>query len=454
MATEEIKFTRASLTGLPSPATRTYYKDKDTRGLLLAAWPNGTKAFEIYRKVGGKPTRIGLGHFDPSLPDSRAFPVGTDPISLVGNSPALNVAMARILAGAVNTQLDMGVNPSEVKRSTRQAKLAEPTLQDAFDSYEKDYLNPKEKRTAPDLRNMFDRNLGYVAPGQKKKHGKEKTKSPHGVDWSKRKLSDITAADVLKVHNNLKEGGSAYTANRTVQLLRAIYNKMSLWKRFSGDNPCDGIELFDEEERVRYIEEAELPLFFTALNKVENENFKHFIWLSLFTGARRENILGMRWQDIDFGTGLWSIHGEVSKNGKLMTIPLTVPALETLQIRKKSVNDESSFVFPARSQSGYMSAPKKRWAALLKDVGINDLRLHDLRRTLGSWAANTGATLHIIGKALGHKSTQTTLIYARLQGDAIKSATDLAAATMLNKGKVVPNKPCESLDDFDEPEWC
>ena len=450
MATEEIKFTRATLNALPLPAARTYYKDKDTRGLRLAVWPNGTKAFEIYRKIGGKPTRIGLGHFDHSLPDSRVFPAGTDPISLVGNSPALNVAMVRILAGAVNAQLDIGVNPSEVKRSTRQAKLAEPTLQDAFDRYDKDYLIPKEKRTASDLRNMFDRNLGYVAPGQKKTHGKEKTKSPHGVDWSKRKLSDITAADVFKLHNKLKEGGSAYTANRTVQLLRTIYNKMTLWKLFSGDNPCDGIELFDEVERTRYIEESELPLFFAALDNANNENFKHFVWLSLFTGARMENILGMRWQDIDFGTGLWSIQGEVFKNGDLMTIPLTVPAIEALQIRKEAADGKSPFVFPARSKSGYMSAPKKHWTALLKNAGISDLHFHDLRRTLGSWSANTGASLHIIGKALGHKSIQTTLIYARLQGGAIKSATDLAAATMLEKGRVVLSGSIESIDDFDD----
>lgn len=440
MAASVIRFTRTNLSALPTPVERTYYKDSETRGLLLVVWSNGTKAFELYRKVEGKPTRIGLGHFDPNIPESRVFTKGTDPLGLVGNAPALNVAMARMLAAAVNAQLDMGTNPSEVRRSTRKAKQGELTLQDAFDRYEKDYLIPKDKRTTADLRSMFERNLGYVAPGQKKPHGKERTKSPHGVDWSKRKLSDINHADVLKLHNKLKEGGGAYTANRVFQLLRAIYNKMAIWKQFVGDNPCDGIELFYEQSRDRYIQGDELPLFFTALADVKDENFKDYIGLSLFTGARRENVLGMRWQDIDFGTGLWTIQGEVSKNGSILTIPLTVPALETLQLRKIRTGELGTFVFPASSKSGYMAAPKKQWAALLKTAGISNLRLHDLRRTLGSWTANTGASLHIIGKALGHKSTQTTLIYARLQGGAVKSATNLAASTMISMGGIAPKK--------------
>ena len=206
MATETLKFTRAKLIVLPSPKTRTYYKDPETRGLLLVVWPNGTKAFELYRKVEGKPTRIGLGHFDPQLPEGRVFDKGTDPLTLVGNTPALNIAMARLLASAVNAQLDMGTNPSEIKRSTRKAKLAELTLQEAFDRYENDYLIPQDKRTTSDLRNLFERHLGYVAPGQKKIHGKEKKKSPYGVDWSKRKLSDLTQEEVRNLHIKLKGG--------------------------------------------------------------------------------------------------------------------------------------------------------------------------------------------------------------------------------------------------------
>lgn len=434
MATETLEFSRTKLSALPTPKTRTYYKDACARGLYLAAWPNGTKAFELYRKVDGKPTRIGLGHFDQAIPESRTFPKGVDPLSLVGNAPALNVAMARLLAAAVNAQLDMGINPSEVKRTTRKAKLAELTLQGAFDKYEKDYLIPHGKRTASDLRSLFDRHLGYVAPGQKKTHGKEKRKSPHGVDWSKRKISDISMEEVRLLHNKLKDGVGPHTANRVFELLRALYNKMSEWKLFSGESPCEGISKFKEQSRERFITGEELPRFFAALAEEKNENIKDYVLLSLFTGARRENVLGMRWQDIDFDAGFWTVPGELSKNGSPLPLPLSSIAIDLLNMRRRARSTDEIYVFPAKSRTGYMSAPKKQWAALLDLAGIGDLRLHDLRRSLGSWAAMSGVSLHTIGTALGHKSTEATKIYARFQGDVVKSALDLAAMTILGKG--------------------
>lgn len=452
MATEEIKFTRSLLSAITTPAKRTYYKDSETRGLLLVVWSNGTKAFEIYRKVDGKPTRIGLGHFDPTLPESRVFPKDTDPLGLVGNAPALNVAMARMLAAAVNAQLDKGINPAEIRRSTRKAKLAELTLQGAFDRYEMDYLIPQEKRTTSDLRSLFDRHLGNVAPDQKKTHGKERKKSPHGVDWSKRKLSDISAEDVRNLHNKLKEGHGTHTANRVFELLRAIYNKMTEWKLFKGESPCVGISKFKEHSRERFITGDELPKFFDALTNVGNENFKDFILLSLLTGARRENVLAMRWQDINSDASFWTVPGELSKNGSQLNLSLSSAAIELLEIRKKRVVKESTFVFPAKSKTGYMSAPKKQWAALLNTAGMSDLRLHDLRRSLGSWAAMTGASLHTIGTALGHKSTEATKVYARLQGDAVKSALDLAATTMLSKGGFSLTEIMERLEHGDDSE--
>lgn len=452
MATESIEFSQSKLRALTSLSKRIYYKDANARGLLLVVWPNGTKAFELYRKVEGKPTRIGLGHFDPALPESRVFPKDTDPLSLVGNAPALNVAMARLLAAAVNAQLDIGTNPAEVKRSTRKAKLAELTLQDAYDRYEKDYLIPQEKRTTSDLRSLFDRNLGNVVPGQKKTHGRERMKSLHGVDWSKRKLSDINAEEVRNLHNKLKEGHGTHTANRVFELLRAIYNKMAEWKLFKGESPCSGISKFKEQSRERFLTGEELPKFFAALAEVKNKNFKEFILLSLLTGARRENVLGMRWQDFNFDANFWTVPGEVSKNGSPLTLSLSASAVELLLKRKEKADSKTIYVFPANSKTGYMSAPKKLWTALLSEAELTNLHLHDLRRSLGSWLAMTGASLHITGTALGHKSTEATKVYARLQGDSVKSALDLATATMLSKGGFSLTDVMERLEHGDDSE--
>lgn len=111
-------------------------------------------------------------------------------------------------------------------------------------------------------------------------------------------------------------------------------------------------------------------------------------------------------------------------------------AVAIIQARKPAdeEQDPSPWVFPANSRAGYLDAPKKRWAALLQRAGLEDLRLHDLRRSMGSWQAKTGASLLTIGKSLGHKSASATLIYARLDVDPVRASMEKVAGAMLEAG--------------------
>lgn len=78
-----------------------------------------------------------------------------------------------------------------------------------------------------------------------------------------------------------------------------------------------------------------------------------------------------------------------------------------------------------------MQDPKKAWKRVLDRAGIKDLRLHDIRRTLGSYQAITGASLNIIGKSLGHKTVAATQIYARLNDDPVRDSMQTAVTKML-----------------------
>jgi integrase len=93
-------------------------------------------------------------------------------------------------------------------------------------------------------------------------------------------------------------------------------------------------------------------------------------------------------------------------------------------------------VFPGRGKTGHLVEPKTAWARILKRAGLQNLRLHDLRRTLGSWQAATGASLPIIGKSLGHKSLAATQVYARLNLDPVRAAVNTATDAMLLAGGV------------------
>ncbi|MGI8895360.1 MAG: tyrosine-type recombinase/integrase [Casimicrobiaceae bacterium] len=438
--TAKIRFTSAVIAALPLPASGSkLYHDVDTRWHAVRVFATGERTFYVYRKIAGKPAKVLLGVFDPKLPASREIPKGTDPLEYIGNRPSLNPRMAQTLAAAVNVELSKGINPSDVARTARRKREGELTLAQAFDRYEADHLRPYGKRSAADLRHIFERYIGAMPAAAKKPHGRQRRKSPYGVDWSQRRLSSVQKRDIRGLMVALKDGhgtstaNGASTANRTFELVRTVYNKMIEWKLYDGANPCTGIPKFAQQSRDRFLRGDELPAFFAALNALPEGAFKDFVQLATYTGARRANLLGARWPDIDLDAGLWTIPGKASKSGRAMTLPLTRRALEVLTRRRKG-DPDGVFVFPAESATGHMVMPKKKWSAFVKSAGLADFTLHDLRRSAGSWAAMTGASLPIIGKALGHRSSASTEIYARLQVDPVLAALSRAQDAMAAAG--------------------
>jgi integrase len=162
--------------------------------------------------------------------------------------------------------------------------------------------------------------------------------------------------------------------------------------------------------------------FFAALKKVPDETMRDYFEISLYTGARKSNVLAMRWEDVDLDLAIWRI--PMTKNKESHLVPLTGPAVEIL--RRRSESGKTGWVFPGRMKDCHLVEPKRVWYKLIKDAGVEDLRVHDLRRTLASYMAITNHSLPIIARALGHKSTQSTQIYSRLTQDPVRNAMDIA----------------------------
>ena len=137
----------------------------------------------------------------------------------------------------------------------------------------------------------------------------------------------------------------------------------------------------------------------------------------------------MRWQDINFNQATWRI--PETKNGSSHLVPLSPEAIHIL--KKRFTLKENDWAFPsATSKSGHLEEPKSAWKRILKRAELQDLRLHDLRRTLGSWQAATGANSYVIGKSLGHKTQQATAIYARLNIDPVRESMEKATSAMMS----------------------
>ena len=124
-------------------------------------------------------------------------------------------------------------------------------------------------------------------------------------------------------------------------------------------------------------------------------------------------------------------------------MPLTAAALDVLHARQQD-DGSSEWVFPSRGRHGHIVEPKSAWQRIVKRAGLSDVRPHDLRRSLGSWMAMTGAGLPVVGKMLGHTQPSTTAIYARLAVDPVRAAAEQATAAMLQAAgglKLLEHKP-------------
>jgi integrase len=125
----------------------------------------------------------------------------------------------------------------------------------------------------------------------------------------------------------------------------------------------------------------------------------------------------------------------VAKAGETIVVPLSPPAIEILRDRLATANG-SPWVFPSKGRTGHLTEPKSAWKRIIDRAGLSDVRLHDLRRTLGSWMTMGGASLPIVGKMLGHRQPATTAIYARLQVDPVRKSVNAATEAMLAAGGV------------------
>lgn len=275
------------------------------------------------------------------------------------------------------------------------------------------------------------------------------------------------------------------TANHILALVSSMFNRAFEWGLHHGVNPAKGVKKFKVKSRGRFLQTNELPRFFSALDKELNDTLRDFFLTCLFTGARRGNVQSMRWDALDLENGRWIIPADASKNGEEMTVVLTDEAASILKARKLTPTRDQTFVFAGRGKHGYLAEPRKAWERLLNqdefdqlqkrlsDVGkpfepplsmplpqrlsqakalaaalkidtagtrMTDLRIHDLRRTLGSWQAKTGASLSVIGKSLGHKSLLTTQIYARLDHEPVRTSVELATTAILEAGRRKPEQ--------------
>jgi integrase len=382
---DKFQFTQKSIEAIPLPPAgkRTVIRDAEVKGLLVEITSTGARTYYLYRKFAGKPRRFRIAAYSE-----------------------IGLVAVRKQAQSMIVQLGAGQDPASVVSAPD-----DPTLDVVFEWWKR--THGLRKKTVEADAKMYALHLAALGA---------------------RRVSAITRTDVRELHAKLGQAHQT-AANRVLALLRAVINKAIADEVIPGPNPAVGIKAYAEKSRDRRLSLTEAQALFKALLATDSQQLRDYVLLSLFTGARRANLCAMAWADIDMGAAVWRI--PETKNGRPQIIPLLAEEMAILTARKAAAS--GPWVFPGRTDAktgkakgvtGHLVEPKKGWATLLKRAGIGDLHIHDLRRSLGSFMVDTGASIEVIGKTLGHQSPAATAIYARLSLEPVKLAKARAIEAM------------------------
>ncbi len=385
------RFTVASLGRVKPPTSgRAYVYDLGEPGLAMLTTSSDHRAWYFYRKVNGRPVRLKLG-----------------------DVADLSIENARKLARKHKGAIAEGRDPAEERR----IKRGEMTLAELWKLYcdEHAALN-----CTPNTRRA-DKSLYETCLRDK---------------FGARRLSGIKPAEVKAQHTVLSKRGTT-TANRAIQLLRRLYRFASDQYDLDLKPPTASVKPNNEESRGRFLNADELQRFFAALEP-EEQIWCDFFHLCVYTGARRGNIQAMKWADVDLKSRMWTIPGTEFKNRTTTAIALPDEAVNILRRRCNEADNDTEWVFPAQRvktrkdgvKTEHVGQPTSVWRRILRRSGIKNLRMHDLRRTKGAWMASAGASLTMIGTALGHKDHRATQIYSRLTDEAARQHSDKVAKAM------------------------
>lgn len=276
-----------------------------------------------------------------------------------------------------------------------------------------------KKRT---LNEAINRYLQYVMPAKPKS---ERCQTGQ-ISWWKDNLGQYSLADTTpaliaqyrdKLADGEKVGGevvprSAATVNRYLAILSHVFTVAVKEWGWVEENPVLKVTKMKEPRgRVRFLSDDERKNLLNECKKSESSCLYMIVVLALSTGARRMEILGLKWSDVDIARAVITLHE--TKNGERRVLPLTGHALDLIKQHSKVRQLNCDLVFPGKSLKNPIDI-RTPWETVLKRAGVDDFRFHDLRHSTASYLAMNGASLAEIAEILGHKTLQMVKRYSHL----------------------------------------
>ena len=346
--------------------------DRAVTGLGLRIYPSGKKSFVLSYRSSGRKRLMVLGTFG-----------------------VMTIDEARVDARKKLVKARDGKDPLDESRRAAKGQ----TFGDLAAAYIEDHAKPNKKTWKEDERRL-------------KQH------IPAG--WRGRRADSITRADVNPLYAKIR-ARAPYEANRLLALLQHLFRLGQEWGHIPEGTPNPAVvskeARFKERKRKRWVTPEELPALAHAIDQEPNIYVRSGIWLLLLTGLRKAELLAVRrHEDIDWTRGVLRL--PETKSGEEQSASLSGPALAIMQATPAM--EGNPYLLPGAKKGHHLVNIDLPWRRIRKAAGLEDVRLHDLRRTVGSWMTQDGVDLNKIKDALRHSDISTTLVYARLGQDAAR----------------------------------
>jgi integrase len=388
------KVTKRTVDALkPAPARDVLLWDDELPGFGVRCRSSGTKSYFLkYRTRGGRQRWLTLGAHGPLTPDR-----------------------ARAKALREKAAIGDGDDPS----GERQRKRRENTVAEVADRYLAEHVAVHNKAsTAGEARRIVETRIK--------------------PELGKTKIGDLTRADIKAWHQSMS--ATPYEANRALAYCSRMLSLAAMDWELREDNPSIGIKRFPERKRERFFSDDELARIGEALAVAERDStelpgFILLLRLLATTGMRLGEALTLHWADVDVPAR--AIRLRDAKAGA-RTVHLGAAAVALLA----TVDDRNGPV--VRGLDGRplsRNVAEKAWMRLRERVGLPDARLHDLRHSVGTFAALAGANAFVVRDLLGHRTLAMTGRYVERAADMVRATADAVSnriAAALNAGGNAP----------------
>ena len=369
---------KRTVDGLSAADKDAVFWDREIPGFGVRVYPSGSKVYVVQCRVHGKSRRITLGRHG-----------------------VISADQARRKAALTIARIKGGEAPEPASADTV-ARLAQ--------RYLKEYVAVHCKPSSAKLyRRALDK---FILPA-----------------YGDLAVEAVEREHISALHYHLRD--IPYQANRVLEIESKLFNLAVLWGlRREGGNPCRFVRKYKERKRERFLSDEEFRRLGEVLNEMEAQGSVSAyaaaaIRLLMLTGCRRNEIVTLRWEDVDLETGELRLP-DGKTGGRL--VPLSPVAAQVLSRLPRLAGNP--WVIPGSKPGAHLSDLQPPWERVRRRAGLDDVRIHDLRHSFASRALALGESLPMIGKLLGHTQVQTTARYAHLARNSVKASASRIAGSI------------------------